>query len=814
MLHKRAFTLLELIAVLVILAILATLAVPTFTGVIRRATESTTKATLSAIARDAQALHGFEPTTLWRAEHIEAAIAETPDALGGVWAEGSLEPVAANPSNSRPQPGQVLYFVDSPTQVFGLAMLSGARVCALAADASRILALGCADSSTNPAQDVISHPENWTDPTGNGSGGTDSNGSESTPPAPLGHVNISVSGIYVTFEWAAVPKASSYVISDGTSSASTSSTSFTFAGSAGKTYNYQISSSNSAGTASPVPVSVTLLPDAPTNVTASMVGKDASVSWEAPEGATSYEVYLNGSFVGVTMSTSMIVTPPAGASSAINVKAKNAGGTSGPSETFTISAVVPPEAPVLSASGEVNAISMSWAAPSENGGGSVDYYKISLSNGATFTTSETSYRIESLPAGEYSVSVQAHNAAGFSPASNSIPVMVTALLPPPASALTAQWNGAKTQVSTSWAGASGATDYTLRRQGYSATGAATFSFYTGDYDSSSMGVDSNGFVYVEDRGRIRKISPSGAVTTTLPTSISGIGTVSFKAVTVTPNDKIYAIAGYAIYQLSADQTSWSLFAGSYSTAALTDGAGAAARFNFYSGAPASAGVDMAADNSGNLYALDPTSSRYYVRKITSAGVVSTLTFEPSSAVAIEVSPNGGSIYVASTQGGVTRYSGSGYLIQSGIFYQFALHITEMTRDSNGNLYLVSGFDGSIYKIATPEGTPVTTISAPTGMDPKPNGITTNSSGTIFIAGGSKHVINKVSGNTLTTFAGTGADGNTDNGVTPSGWMQIYQGPNLSYIDTPPTSYFQIQYSIVSSNPAGSSPTSTSAMLVK
>jgi prepilin-type N-terminal cleavage/methylation domain-containing protein len=77
---RKAFTLLELIVVVVVLGILALVAVPAFSGVINNSTDSVAKNTAAAIARDANALAAFNsgPTANVTSDgNIDAAIGDT-----------------------------------------------------------------------------------------------------------------------------------------------------------------------------------------------------------------------------------------------------------------------------------------------------------------------------------------------------------------------------------------------------------------------------------------------------------------------------------------------------------------------------------------------------------------------------------------------------------------------------------------------------------------------------------------------------------------------------------------------------------------
>jgi prepilin-type N-terminal cleavage/methylation domain-containing protein len=92
---KKAFTLLELIVVIVILGLLAALAIPTFARVTKRSQDASTSATLSAVLRDARALRAFDPSSTedWKAV-TETAVKETaaPSASGLLAAALEVKP--------------------------------------------------------------------------------------------------------------------------------------------------------------------------------------------------------------------------------------------------------------------------------------------------------------------------------------------------------------------------------------------------------------------------------------------------------------------------------------------------------------------------------------------------------------------------------------------------------------------------------------------------------------------------------------------------------------------------------------------------
>ncbi len=76
----KAFTLLELIVVVIVLGILALVAVPAFTGVINNSAGSVAENTAKAIARDANALAAFNSgagANITNGGNIEDALCET-----------------------------------------------------------------------------------------------------------------------------------------------------------------------------------------------------------------------------------------------------------------------------------------------------------------------------------------------------------------------------------------------------------------------------------------------------------------------------------------------------------------------------------------------------------------------------------------------------------------------------------------------------------------------------------------------------------------------------------------------------------------
>jgi prepilin-type N-terminal cleavage/methylation domain-containing protein len=101
---KKAFTLLELIVVIVILGLLAALAIPTFARVTRRSQDASTSATISSVLRDARALMAFqEADSSWESS-VVTALGETavPAASGLLAANYSQPGTSGEPTRERP----------------------------------------------------------------------------------------------------------------------------------------------------------------------------------------------------------------------------------------------------------------------------------------------------------------------------------------------------------------------------------------------------------------------------------------------------------------------------------------------------------------------------------------------------------------------------------------------------------------------------------------------------------------------------------------------------------------------------------------
>jgi hypothetical protein len=286
----------------------------------------------------------------------------------------------------------------------------------------------------------------------------------------------------------------------------------------------------------------------------------------------------------------------------------------------------------------------------------------------------------------------------------------------------------------------------------SADGTGTAASFRGP---SGVAVDGSGNVYVADDSNhlIRKITPGGVVTTLAGSgslgSANGTGTAaSFRGpsgVAVDGSGNVYVAdrSNHLIRKITPGGVVTTL-AGSGS-AGSADGTGTAASFSYPE--------DVAVDGSGNVYVADR--SNHLIRKITSAGVVTTLAGSGS-----EGSTNG------------TGKAASFYL-PSGVAV-----------DGSGNVYVADDSNLLIRKITS--GGVVTTFAGSSGYAGSadgtgtaasffsPRGIAVDGSGNVYVADRHNQLIRKItSAGVVTTLAGSGSSGSADGTGTAASFSNPY-----------------------------------------
>ncbi len=286
---------------------------------------------------------------------------------------------------------------------------------------------------------------------------------------------------------------------------------------------------------------------------------------------------------------------------------------------------------------------------------------------------------------------------------------------------------------------------------------------------SGMAVDGAGNVYVADKNnhRIRKISPAGVVITLAGSEMGytdGTGTAAqFKYpsdVAVDGSGNVYVAdnQNHRIRKISPSGVVTTLAGSGYGYA---DGTGGAARFRAPSG--------VAVDGAGNVYVTDIENVR--IRKISPSGVVTTLAgsekgyadgagtearFEYPYGVAVDDS---GNLYVTDTHrirqvspsGVVITLAGSGvagYADGTGGAARFRAP-SGVATDSDGNVYVADSSNHSVRKIS-PAGV-VTTLAGSddrgqldnTGTPTEfylPKSVAVDGAGNVYVADGRIHKI--------------------------------------------------------------------------
>ena len=195
----------------------------------------------------------------------------------------------------------------------------------------------------------------------------------------------------------------------------------------GSVYNFTVKGTYTATSTTSAPsgaLALTTTPAAPTGLGGTQQPTTESLTWTATTGASSYNVYVNGTLFGSTATNSDLVTGlTASTAYSFTVAAVNANGTSSLSSAYATSTT--PAAPVLTSATGVTTTgaTVTWAAST----GATSYYV--YANGTlvgTVSAPTVTYADSGKTAGTaYAYTVAANNAGGTSPVSTAINVVTT-----------------------------------------------------------------------------------------------------------------------------------------------------------------------------------------------------------------------------------------------------------------------------------------------------------------------------------------------------------------------------------------------------
>ena len=363
------------------------------------------------------------------------------------------------------------------------------------------------------------------------------------------------------------------------------------------------------------------------------------------------------------------------------------------------------------------------------------------------------------------------------------------------------------------------------RSGYSGDGGPAVNAQLNE--PLALAVDARGTLYIADSNnyRIRKVTAAGIITTAAGTGTagySGDGGPATSAALTYPYGLAIDTAGNLYVGLYNYVRKISA-AGVISTVAGNGGYGYSGDGGPATSAQLYGAMALAADSTGNLYIAD--SYNYRVRKVSATGIITTVagtgtagySGDGGPAINAQLSYNrglgvdfAGNLYIGdsnnyrvrtvSTTGTITTAAGNGSCCDSGDGGPAggaAIYVSNVSVDSNNNLYIADSADGLIRKVST--GGSITTVAgggvqsqgdgslAAAGSLSYPDGVAVDPDGNIYIADANNSRVRKVTpGGVITTVAGNGlccysGDGGPATAASISAYSLAFDSAGYLYI---------------------------------
>jgi len=367
---------------------------------------------------------------------------------------------------------------------------------------------------------------------------------------------------------------------------------------AGTTYFVRVRANNAAGSSAYTATSNTdtfAAPTAPLGLTATAGDEQIALTWNAPtdnggSAITGYTVQYttNASGPWTTHSTSLTTSRTItgldnGTEYFVRVSAINAAGSSAYSTPVSATPITVPSAPALQpTTAGVGEVSMTWTAPTDNGGSAITGYTVQYTTNAsgpwtTHSTSLTTSRtITGLTNGtQYYVRVRANNAAGSSAWANSTATPITT----PGVPTNTTADAGDEQIAMSWTapadnGGSAITGYTV--QYATSAGGPWTTHSTSLTTSRTITGLTNGteyFVRVSANnaaGSSAYTTPANATPITVPTAVTGFtaaaGDTEIDVTWTSPaDDGGAAITGYTLQYATNASGPWTSHTSGLST---------------------------------------------------------------------------------------------------------------------------------------------------------------------------------------------------------------------------------------------------------